>query len=188
MTPLLHPAIDLLGGRAVRLHKGDRSTARVYAEDPAAQARAFVEQGARVLHVVDLDAAFGGPRQLALIRRIASAAAPAPVQVGGGIRDLGAAEDTLEAGAARVILGTAAVERPELGGEAVERFGPDRVACGIDIRDAAAAEETLEAGAARVILGTAAVEQPDLARAAVERFGSDRVACGIDIRDGRAAT
>jgi phosphoribosylformimino-5-aminoimidazole carboxamide ribotide isomerase len=139
MTPLLHPAIDLLDGRAVRLHKGDRNTARVYAEDPAAQARAFVEQGARVLHVVDLDAAFGGPRQLQLIRRIASAAAPVPVQVGGGIRDAAAAEETLEAGAARVILGTAAVEQPDLAGAAVKRFGPDRVACGIDIREGRAA-------------------------------------------------
>ncbi len=139
MTPLLHPAIDLLEGRAVRLHKGDRATARVYAEDPAAQARAFVEQGARALHVVDLDAAFGGARQLPLIRRIASSAAPALVQVGGGIRDAAAAEETLESGAGRIILGTAAVEEPGLAGAAVARFGAGRVACGIDIRDGRAA-------------------------------------------------
>lgn len=141
MTPVLYPAIDLLEGRAVRLHKGERRSARVYAEDPAAQARSFVEQGAQVLHVVDLDAAFGGQRQLRLIRSIAKAAAPAPVQVGGGIRDLGAAEDTLEAGAARVILGTAAVEKPGLAGMAVARFGADRVACGIDIKDGRAATQ-----------------------------------------------
>ena len=73
MTPLLFPAIDLLGGRAVRLHKGERRSARVYSEDPPAQARAFVEQGARYLHVVDLDAAFGEKRQTALIERIAQA-------------------------------------------------------------------------------------------------------------------
>src|SRR5207253_11517768 len=101
--PLLYPAIDLLEGRAVRLHKGDRQSARMYSEDPAAQARAFVQQGAQALHVVDLDAAFGGQRQLDLIGRIVEAAAPAQVQVGGGIRDLGAAEVTLDAGAARVI-------------------------------------------------------------------------------------
>lgn len=135
MIPLLHPAIDLLEGRAVRLHKGDRATAKVYADDPAAQARAFVEQGARVLHVVDLDAAFGGPRQLPLLRRIAAAAAPVLVQVGGGIRDAAAAAETLEAGAGRIILGTAAVEQPDLAGETVARFGADRVACGIDVRD-----------------------------------------------------
>ena len=139
MIPLLYPAIDLLEGRAVRLHKGDRQSARMYSEDPAAQARAFVQQGAQALHVVDLDAAFGGQRQLDLIGRIVEAAAPAQVQVGGGIRDLGAAEVTLDAGAARVILGTAAVERPALAGTAVARFGEERVGCGIDVKDGRAA-------------------------------------------------
>ena len=139
MNPLLYPAIDLLEGRAVRLRKGDRQSARMYSEDPAAQARAFVQQGARALHVVDLDAAFGGHRQLDLIERIVEAAAPALVQVGGGIRDIRAAEETLDAGAARVILGTAAVERPALAGSAVARFGQERVACGIDVKDGRAA-------------------------------------------------
>ena len=139
MNPLLYPAIDLLEGRAVRLRKGDRQSARMYSEDPAAQARAFVQQGARALHVVDLDAAFGGRRQLDLIERIVEAAAPALVQVGGGIRDIRAAEETLDAGAARVILGTAAVERPALAGSAVARFGQERVACGIDVKDGRAA-------------------------------------------------
>ena len=139
MNPLLYPAIDLLEGRAVRLRKGDRQSARMYSEDPAAQARAFVQQGARALHVVDLDAAFGGRRQLDLIERIVEAAAPALVQVGGGIRDIRAAEETLDAGAARVILGTAAVERPALEGSAVARFGQERVACGIDVKDGRAA-------------------------------------------------
>ena len=139
MIPLLFPAIDLLEGRAVRLHKGERKSAKIYADDPAAQARAFVAQGAAVLHVVDLDAAFGGARQLALIEKIAKAAAPVLVQVGGGIRDLRSAEATLEAGAGRVILGTAAVEKPSLAGAAVALFGADRVACGIDIKDGRAA-------------------------------------------------
>jgi phosphoribosylformimino-5-aminoimidazole carboxamide ribotide isomerase len=139
MTPLLFPAIDLLEGQAVRLQQGERRSAKRYADDPAAQARAFVEEGAQVLHVVDLDAAFGGPRQLELIRRLVEAAAPARVQVGGGIRDLRAAEDTLAAGADRVILGTAAVENPGLAGSAVERFGAERVACGIDVKEGRAA-------------------------------------------------
>ena len=85
----------------VRLHQGERKSAKVYAEDPVAQARSFVQQGAKVLHVVDLDAAFGGRRQLPLIEKIARAAAPALVQVGGGIRDLQAAAETLAAGAGR---------------------------------------------------------------------------------------
>ena len=139
MTPLLIPALDLLEGRAVRLHQGERKSAKVYAEDPVAQARSFVQQGAKVLHVVDLDAAFGGRRQLPLIEKIARAAAPALVQVGGGIRDLQAAAETLAAGAGRVILGTAAVEKPRLAGEAVEQLGADRVACGIDIKGGRAA-------------------------------------------------
>jgi phosphoribosylformimino-5-aminoimidazole carboxamide ribotide isomerase len=139
VTPVFYPAIDLLEGRAVRLHKGDRTSAKTYATDPAAQARAFVEQGARALHVVDLDAAFGGPRQLDLLRRIAEAVAPVPVQVGGGIRDVAAAEATLAAGAARVIFGTAAVERPALAGAAVTRLGAERIACGIDVKDGRAA-------------------------------------------------
>jgi len=139
MTPVLYPAIDLLAGRAVRLRKGQRQSARVYSEDPPGQARAFVEQGAQYLHVVDLDAAFGEKRQTALIERIAQAAFPVPVQVGGRIRDLDSAQETLAAGASRIIFGTAAVERPELAGEAVGRFGPTRVACGIDVKDEKAA-------------------------------------------------
>jgi phosphoribosylformimino-5-aminoimidazole carboxamide ribotide isomerase len=139
MKPLLFPAIDLLGGRAVRLHKGERSSARVYSEDPPAQARAFVAEGAGYLHVVDLDAAFGEKRQSDLIRQIVEAASPVPIQVGGGIRDLRSAEETLSAGAARVIFGTAAVERPSLAGEAVAKFGAGRVACGIDVKDGKAA-------------------------------------------------
>jgi phosphoribosylformimino-5-aminoimidazole carboxamide ribotide isomerase len=139
VIPLLYPAIDLLEGRAVRLLKGERKSAKVYSDDPAGQARSFVAQGAQVVHVVDLDAAFGGKRQLRLIGKIAQAAAPALVQVGGGIRDLRAAEETLKAGAGRVILGTAAVEKPALAGDAVEKFGRDRVACGVDIKDGRAA-------------------------------------------------
>jgi phosphoribosylformimino-5-aminoimidazole carboxamide ribotide isomerase len=139
VIPLLYPAIDVLEGRAVRLHKGDKKSYKVYSEDPVAQAREFVRQRATALHVVDLDAAFGGKRQRPLIEKIVQAAAPALVQVGGGIRDLKAAEETLAAGAGRVIFGTAAVEKPSIAGDAVEKFGVDRVACGIDIKDGRAA-------------------------------------------------
>ena len=139
MSLQLFPAIDLLEGRAVRLQRGERKSAKVYSERPEQQAAAFAAEGAQVVHVVDLDAAFGGARQLALIERIVKAAAPAIVQVGGGIRDLESARRTLEAGAARVILGTAAVERPELSGEAVQAFGAERVAVGLDVKDGRAA-------------------------------------------------
>ena len=139
MIPLLYPAIDLLEGRAVRLYQGDRKRYKIYSDDPAAQAREFVERGAEVLHVVDLDAAFGGKRQATLIEKIVTAAAPAMVQVGGGIRNLMTAEETLKAGAGRVIFGTAAVEKPSLAGDAAEKFGVDRVAVGVDIKDGRAA-------------------------------------------------
>jgi phosphoribosylformimino-5-aminoimidazole carboxamide ribotide isomerase len=139
VIPLLYPALDLLEGRAVRLVQGDRKRYKVYSDDPAAQAREFVSRGAEVLHVVDLDAAFGGKRQAALIAKIVQAAAPALVQVGGGIRTLQAAEETLEAGAGRIIFGTAAVEKPSLAGDAAEKFGVDRVAVGVDIKDGRAA-------------------------------------------------
>jgi len=139
VIPQLFPAIDLLEGCAVRLNRGERKSAKIYTDDPVLQARLFVEQGATALHLVDLDAAFGGKRQLALIEQIIKAAAPVPVQVGGGIRDLQKADEALRAGAARVIFGTAAVEESRLIGEAVERFGEERVACGIDIKDGRAA-------------------------------------------------
>jgi phosphoribosylformimino-5-aminoimidazole carboxamide ribotide isomerase len=139
MTPLLYPAIDLLEGRAVRLHKGDRKTYKIYSDDPAAQARTFVEQGATMLHVVDLDAAFGGKRQLSVIERIVKAAGKAMIQVGGGIRSVKSAEETFKAGAGRVILGTSAVEKPAFAGQLVSMFGTDRVAVGVDIKDGRAA-------------------------------------------------
>jgi phosphoribosylformimino-5-aminoimidazole carboxamide ribotide isomerase len=158
----LFPAIDLLQGRAVRLHKGERASAKVYAEDPAAQARAFAEDGATALHVVDLDAAFGEPRQLETIARIC--ACGVPVQVGGGIRDLRSAEQAFAAGAARVIFGSAVVEEPSLAGEAVRKFGADRVACGIDVKDGRAAVRGWTAQGSR----TAAALAEELARQEVE--------------------
>src|SRR5260370_41140928 len=96
--------MERVGGRAVRLHKGEKKGYKVYSEDPVAQAREFVRQRATALHVVDLDAAFGGKRQRPLIEKIGQAPAPALVQVGGGIRDLQAAEETLAAGPRRVSL------------------------------------------------------------------------------------
>ncbi len=174
MSPLLYPAIDLLGGRAVRLLKGERRSATVYSDDPPAQARAFVADGARALHVVDLDAAFGEARQSALLQEIVEAAAPVPVQVGGGIRSLQEIDRTLQAGAARVILGTAAVEDPSLAAEAVRRFGSERVASGIDVKDGKAATRgwTRTGGPAALLAG-------QLADAGVERFVVTAVA-----RDG----
>ncbi len=111
------PAIDLRGGRCVRLYQGDYGQETVYGEDPVAQAQAFVAAGAQVLHVVDLDAARSGePVNRPVIAAIC-AAVPVPVQVGGGVRDRAAADALHDAGVARVVIGTAALERPELVGE-----------------------------------------------------------------------
>jgi len=176
----LFPAIDLLHGRAVRLHKGARATAKVYADDPAAQAREFAEEGATALHVVDLDAAFGEPRQLRTIALIA--ACGVPVQVGGGIRDLRSAEEAFLAGAARVIFGSVVVEDPSLAGEAVRKFGADRVACGIDVKDGRAAVKGWTAQGSR----TAAQLAEELARQQVEwlivtAVSSDGTQAGFDL-------
>jgi phosphoribosylformimino-5-aminoimidazole carboxamide ribotide isomerase len=110
----LIPAIDLLGGQVVRLHKGDYAAVTVYSDDPPAQARRFYEAGARRLHVVDLDGARDGkPGNVETIAAILKAA-PLRVQVGGGIRDAAAAERWLAAGVDRVVLGTAAVKQPAM--------------------------------------------------------------------------
>ena len=130
---LLLPAIDLKDGQAVRLLRGEMSAATVFNDDPAAQACAFVEAGAEWLHLVDLDGAFAGePRNARAVEAIL-AACPAPVQLGGGVRDRATVERWLAAGVARVILGTAAVEDPDLV-RAVARDFPGRVAVGIDAR------------------------------------------------------
>lgn len=130
---LVLPAVDIRGGRAVRLIQGARDRELVY-DDPAAAAQRWTAAGARWLHVVDLDGAFGGrPGNADAVRRVLASAA-VPVQVGGGVRDLPTIEALLAAGAARVILGTAAVGSPALLREACARFG-DRIAAAIDARD-----------------------------------------------------
>ncbi|HKY65682.1 MAG TPA: HisA/HisF-related TIM barrel protein, partial [Acidimicrobiales bacterium] len=105
----LYPAIDLRGGRCVRLHQGDYSQETVYGDDPVAQARAFAAAGAPWIHVVDLDAARTGvPHDRAIIAAIAEAV-DVPVQTGGGVRDDDAADALLGAGVRRVVVGTAAL-------------------------------------------------------------------------------
>ncbi len=130
----LYPAIDILGGNAVRLVRGDFDAKKIYDEDPLSAARAWVRAGAEYLHVVDLDGAKSGqPVNLDQLRRIA-ADAGVPVQYGGGLRTAQAVADALDAGAARVILGTAAFADPELLLEVLAAHGPERVLVGVDVR------------------------------------------------------
>src|SRR5437660_7167938 len=131
----LYPAIDLLDGRCVRLRQGDYADPTVYSDDPVAVARSFAEAGARWLHVVDLDAARTGEaanRDLVLAMAAATGGSAA-VQASGGVRSAGAAAALLDHGVQRVVVGTAAVERPGLLALLAERW-PGRVAAGLDHR------------------------------------------------------
>lgn len=130
---ILYPAIDLKDGQAVRLVHGDMERATVFNDDPAAQARAFVDQGCAWLHLVDLNGAFAGtPVNAAPVEAILKAC-DVPAQLGGGIRDMATIEAWLDKGLQRVILGTVAVENPDLVREAARAF-PGHVAVGIDAR------------------------------------------------------
>jgi len=130
---ILFPAIDLKDGRCVRLRQGDMNRATVFNDDAAAQAQSFESAGFEWLHVVDLNGAFAGKSVNADAIRNIRAAIRIPMQLGGGIRDIGGVESWLAAGVTRVILGTAAVRNPALVREAARAF-PERVAVGIDAR------------------------------------------------------
>jgi phosphoribosylformimino-5-aminoimidazole carboxamide ribotide isomerase len=136
----LYPAIDLKDGVCVRLLRGDMATATSFNDDPADQAARFQAMGFDALHVVDLNGAFDG--HSVNHNAVASIldATQAPVQLGGGIRDLAGIERWLDAGISRVILGTAAVRDPKLVMDAARAF-PEQVAVGIDARDGRGAVE-----------------------------------------------
>lgn len=133
----LFPAIDLKDGNCVRLYQGDYNQQTIYGDDPVAQASAFVEEGATVLHLVDLDAAkTGDPVNREVIARVCDAVS-VPVQVGGGVRSVEAAEALFERGVERVVIGTAAIEQPELVAALTE--SGRAVVVGLDTRDGYAA-------------------------------------------------
>jgi len=137
----LYPAIDLKGGQVVRLKRGEMDQATIYADDPAAQARSFIEAGFAWVHMVDLDGAFAGkPANAAAVRAIIAAVPSARLQLGGGIRSMETAEAWLDAGVSRIILGSAAVKDPDFARAACRAF-PGRVALGIDARDGMVATE-----------------------------------------------
>ena len=130
---ILYPAIDLKDGACVRLLRGEMAQATVFNDDPAAQARAFQDAGCQWLHLVDLNGAFAGEPVNGRAVEAILAATDIPVQLGGGIRDVATIEHWIGKGVQRVILGTAAVENPELVREAAKAF-PGRIAVGIDAR------------------------------------------------------
>ena len=169
---ILFPAIDLKEGACVRLQQGDMARATVFNRDPAAQARAFEQQGFEYLHVVDLDGAFAGkPMNAQAVDAILRAIA-IPVQLGGGVRDMATVEGWLVKGISRVIIGTAAVRDPEFVKAAAKKY-PGRIAVGLDARDGKVAvegwAETSELSALDIArrfedAGVAAIIYTDIAR------------------------
>ena len=167
---LILPAIDLMAGNAVRLYKGKRDSAKVYSNAPADIAAGFVRAGARRVHVVDLDAAFGDGDNRAVLTKIA--ATGAEVQCGGGVRDLAAARALIDCGVRAIVLGTSAVKQPELV-ESLCKELPERVIVAVDAHgDKVAVEgwaektdiEAADLAARAVEWGAAAILYTDITR------------------------
>jgi phosphoribosylformimino-5-aminoimidazole carboxamide ribotide isomerase len=177
----LFPAIDIRGGRCVRLRQGDFDAETVYDDDPTAVARRFEAAGARWLHVVDLDAArTGRPENLATLSKLC-AAVRIPVQAGGGVRADDAADRLLGAGASRVVIGTAAVESPGL----VERLcarHPGRIVVGLDTRGRQVAVHGWTEGTDADLLDLAAhFADTGVAALVVTEIGRDGMMTGPDV-------
>ncbi len=131
---IIYPAIDLRGGRVVRLREGDPNRQMIFSEDPVQTARTWIEQGAAWLHMVNLDGAFASANDnLQILEQTARLGKP--IQFGGGLRSLADITRALDAGAARVVLGTVAVQQPELVSQALSRWGADHICVALDARD-----------------------------------------------------
>jgi len=128
------PAIDLRGGKVVRLRQGNPDKQTVYSDNPAETAQQFLDAGAEMVHVINLDGAFSEAQDESLEAVRAVLETGACVQLGGGIRSLETIETCLDLGVARVILGTVVVSQPVLVAQAIGRFGSDRIVVGIDVR------------------------------------------------------
>ncbi len=132
---MIYPAIDLRGGKVVRLKEGDPARMTAYSDDPAEMARKWLSMGAMWLHVVNLDGAFGERDDANRSALEAILKLGAQVQFGGGMRSLDAIEDAIALGVSRVVLGTIAIEQPKVVIAALKKFGPEKIAVGIDARD-----------------------------------------------------
>ena len=177
----LYPAIDLLEGRCVRLRRGDYALEKVYDDDPVAVARGFAAAGTRWIHVVDLDAArTGEPTNLATVEAIC-AAVSCRVQAGGGVRSAEAAGALLASGAARVVIGTAAVESPQLVDDLCVMH-PGKVAVGLDARGrAVAVRGWKEAAGADLVELAGRFDAAGVAALIVTEIGRDGMLEGPDV-------
>ncbi|MBI3152921.1 MAG: 1-(5-phosphoribosyl)-5-[(5-phosphoribosylamino)methylideneamino]imidazole-4-carboxamide isomerase [Chloroflexi bacterium] len=132
---IIYPAIDLRGGKVVRLKEGDPARMTSYSDDPAEMARKWLGMGAGWLHVVNLDGAFGESDHANRVALESILKLGAHVQFGGGMRSLDAIEHALDLGVSRVVLGTIAIEKPDIVADALKKFGAEKIAVGIDARD-----------------------------------------------------
>lgn len=179
----IFPAIDLLDGKCVRLYQGDYNKSQVFNDNPAAMAQSWLEQGATKLHLVDLDGAKAGqPVNLAAIARIVdmvkkTATQPVQIQVGGGLRTEAGVRQLLTMGVDRAILGTIAVEQPQLVKDLCQQY-PQQIVVGIDARNGKVATKGW--------LETSAVLAPDLAKQ-MQEFGAGAIIYTDIDRDGTLA-
>jgi phosphoribosylformimino-5-aminoimidazole carboxamide ribotide isomerase len=172
----LLPAIDIRNGRVVRLSQGERARQTVYGDDPVTVAERFLEQGARWIHVVDLDRAFGTGENLAVVHRIAGrVAAKLRLQLGGGLRSKDLIREALDLGFARAVIGTAAAAESNFVPEMLAEVGPARLAVGIDTRNGLVA--------VRGWTETSTTRAQDLARRVVQAGIETLIYTDID-RDG----
>ena len=178
----LYPAIDLRGGQCVRLYQGDFDQETVYGDDPVAQARLFADAGSGWIHVVDLDAArTGEPVNRPVIAAVA-AAVGARVQTGGGVRDDEAADALLDAGVARVVVGTAALDRPAWARALAGRW-PGQVALGLDVRGREVAVRGWVEGSGRDLLEVATdLDDAGFAALIVTQIDVDGAGTGPDVQ------
>jgi phosphoribosylformimino-5-aminoimidazole carboxamide ribotide isomerase len=179
----LYPAIDLRGGRCVRLYQGDFDQETVYGDDPVAQARRFADAGAPWVHVVDLDASRGQGSNRDIVTAIAAAVGPTPVQTGGGVRD----GSLLDEGVGRVVLGSLAVD-DRAATAALVVAHPGRVAIGLDHRDGELRTRGWEEGSGVTL--TEALAWPELAGAAafvITNIAKDATLEGPDVEGLTAA-
>ena len=177
----LFPAIDLRGGRCVRLYQGDYGRETVYGDDPVAQAEAFAAAGAPWIHVVDLDAARTGEAANRAVVAAVAAAVDVPVQAGGGVRDDAAADALLEAGVRRVVVGTAALADPAWVRRLAARH-PGRVAVGLDARGRDVAVQGWTEGSGRDLVDVArGFDDAGVAALVVTEIGRDGTLAGPDL-------
>lgn len=163
MSFVLYPAIDIRGGKCVRLTQGDYGRETVYAEDPLEMAERWIEAGAEWLHLVDLDAARSGEMvNLPVIEKLVRASS-IPVQVGGGVRDMERLKKLLGIGVSRVVIGSAAIDHPEFVREALSQYG-SQIAIGLDARDGKVATHGWL----------------DLSEVRVEELAREMVSCGAE--------